>query len=240
MEKVELVTKLFDINEEINWMKRGKLISLEGIDGVGKTSCASILCERLSVGEKIYKYVNRKEIPIDNEYIKLHMEYLHAIMWRNGAVFSKAPNVKYNGLNREHWLHLMIAWYSAFEQHMILPVLDMGVSIITDGYVHKEIAKAIYSSGDFDIQRQFGFLYKPDVVFYLTAPPEDCIREDSYTNRIESGMFVGMQSDFIEHQSIMKQIYDELAMNNDWITIVRNRDAKMTCDDIMKKFPEFY
>ena len=37
----------------------------------------------------------------------------------------------------------MIAWYSAFEQHMIFPILDEGVSIITDGYVYKKIVKAI-------------------------------------------------------------------------------------------------
>jgi len=216
-------------------MERGKLISLEGIDGVGKTSCASILCEKLSSEKKKYIYVNRKAIPSTNEYIKLHMEYLYAIMWGKGKVFSKAPNVEYNGLNREHWRHLMIAWYSAFEQHMILPILDEGMSIITDGYVYKEIIKAIYSSEDFDTEKQFDFLYKPDIVFYLTASPEDCIRDDSYTNRIESGMFAGMQSDFVKHQNKMKLIYDKLAMDKNWITIIRNKDVNITCNDIMSR-----
>ena len=166
------------------------------------------------------------------------MGYLYAILWRNGEVFSKAPNVEYNGLNREHWRHLMISWYSAFEQHMILPILEEGISIINDGYVYKEIVKAIYSTGDFDTEKQFDFLYKPDIVFYLTASPEDCTRDDSYTNRIESGMFVGMQSDFVKHQNKMKLIYDKLAMDKNWITIIRNKDVNITCNDIMRAVSE--
>ena len=86
-------------------MERGKLISLEGIDGVGKTSCATLLCEKLSSKTKCV-YINRKSIPTSNEYIQQHMEYLYAIMWGKGQVFSKAPNIEYNGLNRKHWLHL--------------------------------------------------------------------------------------------------------------------------------------
>jgi thymidylate kinase len=220
-------------------MERGKLISLEGIDGVGKTSCAPIICEKFSMDGKKYLYINRKAIPSSNEYIKLHMEYLYAILWGDGAVCSKAPNVAFNGLNREHWRHLMIAWYCAFEQHMILPLLEEGISIITDGYVYKEIVKAIHSTGDLDTEKQFDFLYKPDIVFYLTASPKDCIRDDSYTNRAESGMFVGMQSDFVKHQNSMKLIYDKLAVNKNWITIIRNKDVNITCNDIIKAYKEF-
>lgn len=220
-------------------MKRGKLISLEGIDGVGKTSCAALLCEKLSL-EKKYIYLNRKTIPSGNEYIKLHMEYLYAILWGDGKVFSRAPNVEYNGLNREHWRHLMIAWYSAFEQHMIFPVLDEGISIITDGYVYKEIVKAIYSTGDFETARQFDFLYKPDIVFYLTASPKDCIRDDSNSNRIESGAFVGVESNFVKHQTQMKMIYDKLSVDNNWRTIVRDKDTITTCNDILKVYRDIF
>lgn len=219
-------------------MERGKLISLEGIDGVGKTSCATLLCEKLSSKTKCV-YINRKSIPTSNEYIQQHMEYLYAIMWGKGKVFSKAPNIEYNGLNRKHWLHLMIAWYSAFEQHMLLPILEKGVSVVTDGYIYKEIAKAIYSSGDFDTENEFDFLVKPDIVFYLTASPKDCIRNDSNINRIESGAFVGEQSDFISHQTKMKLIYDKLAKDKNWITIIRNRDVNITCNDIIKSYDHF-
>lgn len=216
-------------------MNRGKLISLEGIDGVGKTSCASLLCEKLTLQGNEFIYVNRKEIPSSNDYIKMHMEYMYAILWGKGEVFSKAPNVEYNGLSCEHWRHLMIAWYCAFEQHMILPTLEKGISIITDGYVYKEIVKAIYSSGDFETEKEFAFLYKPDVVFYLTASPKDCIRSDSFKNRIESGMFVGMQSDFVKHQGNMKLIYDKLAKDKKWEKIERRENVNATCDAILKK-----
>lgn len=214
-------------------MERGKLISLEGINGVGKTTCASIICERLNSEGKCV-YVNRKEIPQSNEYIKLHMEYLYAILWGKGKVFSKAPNVEYNGLSREHWRHLMIAWYSAFEQHMIFPILDRGISIITDGYIYKEIVKAIYSAGDFDTEKCFDFLFKPDIVFYLTASPEECMRDGANANRIESGAFVGTQGDFVKHQTKMKAIYDKLAADKKWITINRNKDVDITCSNIVE------
>lgn len=214
-------------------MERGKLISLEGIDGVGKTSCAYILCEMLNL-EKKCKYINRKMLPVDSDYIRLHMEYLYAILWRKGEVFSKAPDIEYNGFNREHWRYLMLAWYSAFEQHMILPVLEQGITIVTDGYVYKEIVKAIYSSGHFDTEKEFDFLLKPDIVFYLTAAPGECIRENSNTNRVESGAFVGIQSDFVKHQTKMKAIYDHLAADHKWIAINRNRDVNVTCNEIMR------
>lgn len=219
-------------------MERGKLICLEGIDGVGKTTCASILCERLSSDKARFIYVNRKSIPSSDEYIELHMKYLYSILWGKGKVFSKAPNIEYNGLNREHWLHLMIAWYSAFEQHMIFPILEEGTSIISDGYIYKEIVKAIYSSGDFDTEKQFDFLFKPDIVIYLEASPEECIRDDSYTNRIESGMFVGTESDFVKHQNRMKLIYDKLAQDKNWITVIRNKNVTKTCNDIIKAMSE--
>ena len=164
------------------------------------------------------------------------MEYLYAILWGKGDVFSKAPNIPYNGLSREHWRHLILAWYSAFEQYEILPTLEKGISIITDGYIYKEMVKIIYSSETFDIQKEFDFLYKPDIVYYLTASPTDCIRVDSITNRIESGMFVGMQSDFVAHQKKMKSIYDKLAADNNWIIIKRDKDANITCDTIIRTF----
>lgn len=220
-------------------MERGKLISLEGIDGVGKTSCASLLCDIIS-SEKKSIYINRKAIPNDNDYIRLHMEHLYAILWGKGEVFSKAPNIEYNGLNREHWRALMLAWYTAFEQHMILPLLEKGITVVTDGYVYKEIVKAIYSSGDFGIEKEFDFLFKPDIVFYLTASPNDCIREDSNTNRVESGAFVGMQGDFVKHQTEMKAIYDRLAEDKKWITIVRNTDINITFDNIIKAYKKIF
>lgn len=219
-------------------MERGKLISLEGIDGVGKTTCASILSEQLNLDGQKCVQINRKSIPSGNEYIKSHMEYLYALLWKDGEVFSKAPNVPYNGFNREHWRHLMIAWYCAFEQCMILPVLEKGISVITDGYVYKEMVKAIYSTEDFETGQQFDFLYKPDIVFYLTTSPEECIRKDSSTNRIESGMFVGMKSDFVKHQNKMKSIYDRLALEKNWVTINRNKDVSVTCNEIMKALNE--
>lgn len=216
-------------------MNRGKLISLEGIDGVGKTTCATLLCKKLSL-KTACTYVNRKAIPTTNNYIKRHMEYLYAIMWGKGDVFSKAPNIEYNGLNRRHWLYLMLSWYSAFEQHMILPKLERGISIITDGYIYKEIVKAIYSSGNFETEKEFDFLKKPDVVFYLSASPKECVRADSNTNRIESGAFVKKYSDFVTHQSEMKLIYDRLAKEKEWITIIRDKDAEKTCENIAKLY----
>lgn len=215
-------------------MERGTLISLEGIDGVGKTTCAKILCERLNTKGKEYRYVNRKEIPSTTPYIKAHMENLYAIMWGQGEVFSRSPDIPYNGLTKEHWRHLMLAWYSAFEQHLILPILEKGVSIITDGYIHKEITKAIHSTGDFSTAEQFNFLHKPDIVIYLTASPEDCIRDDSYTNRVESGMFVGNQSNFVKHQDSMNVIYDKFSLEDKWIKVVRNNDINKTCTDIIR------
>lgn len=218
-------------------MERGRLISLEGLDGVGKTTCASIISKKIGSYTKCV-YVNRKAIPHSNEYIKLHMQYLYAILWGKGEVFSKAPNVAYNGLNREHWRYLMLSWYSAFEQHMILPILEKGISVFTDGYVYKEIAKAIYSSESFETEKEFDFLLKPDVVFYLVASPKDCLRENSNANRVESGAFVGMRNDFVEHQSKMKTIYDKLAEKNNWIPIIRNEDVTVTCNEIMKSYKE--
>lgn len=214
-------------------MERGRLVSLEGIDGVGKSTCADILINHLDGNDGTWKYLNRKTVPETNDYIKQHMQCLYDIMWGKGKVFSKAPNEPYNGLSKEHWLHLMIAWYCAFEQHAVFPLINKGISVIIDGYIYKEIVKSIYSSGSFKTQDEFAFLYKPDIVFYLTASPEDCVRNDSYTNRIESGTFVGMENDFVKHQNKMKKIYDRLAMENNWIIIKRDEDALLTCNKIL-------
>ena len=79
-------------------------------------------------------------------------------------------------------------------------------------------------------------MYKPDIVFYLTASPKDCIRECSNSTRIESGAFAGIESDFVKHQTKMKLIYDKLSVDKNWTTIVRNKDAITTCNDILKAY----
>lgn len=218
-------------------MKKGQFINLEGIDGVGKTSCVKALCEKLEKTQKVI-YINRKTVPTEDEYVRQHMQNLYDIMWGKGKIFSKSPDIPYNGFTREHWLHLMIAWYSAFEKHVIKPVLGDNYTIITDGYIYKEIVKAVYSSGTFKTASEFDFLIKPDVVLYLTAAPKECVRIDSMQNRIENGMFVGTEDGFVEHQSRMKTIYDKLAMDNNWLIIERNVDVNVTCRRILKALNE--
>ena len=215
-------------------MMQGKLISLEGLDGVGKTTCAKLLSQMLTTDENVFKYVNRKTVPVINEYIQLHMQHLYDILWGKGKVFSQAPDIAYNGLNPDHWRHLMIAWYSAFEQLVILPMLKQGKCVITDGYIYKEIAKAIYSRPDLKTEQEFDFLYKPDMTFYLVASPEECVRSSSLNNRVESGKFVGLSGDFISHQTKMKFIYDELAKQHHWIPILRSNKPINTCYPIIE------
>lgn len=221
-------------------MKRGKLISLEGIDGVGKTTCVKYLIEHyLQDQDTTWQYVNRKEIPNTNSYVKKHMEYLYAIMWGKGKVFSQAPNVPFNGFNKEHWRYLFLVWYSAFEQHRIIPLLNKGVSVILDGYFYKEMVKAIESSKTLKTSEEFDFLYKPDLSILLEARPEDCIGPDSNSNPVESGSFGGNPKDFIKTQTHMSKIYEELAEKYHWAKVKRDKSVEVTCQRIMSQINEF-
>lgn len=218
-------------------MSKGKLISLEGLDGVGKTTCVEYLCEKLAKTENVV-YVHRKTVPTTNSYVQKHMQNLYDIMWGKGAVFSEAPNLPYNGFTREHWLHLMLVWYSAFEKYVISPLIDEGTTVITDGYIYKEVVKAIYSSGTVETEKEFNFLIHPDIVLYLTASPEKCYRKESQKNRIENGEFVGTEDGFVGHQTRMQKIYDTLAIDHNWLIIERSENVKITCKRILRALEE--
>lgn len=214
-------------------MERGKLISLEGMDGIGKTTCAKLLVQGLHTETDKYVFLNRKQILTEDAYVQSHLEHLSEIMWNGGTTFSMAPDIPFNGFSKEHWLYLTLAWYTAFEKHMICPFLDAGISVVTDGYVHKEMAKAISSSGYEKINNYFSDILKPDIVIYLIDTPENCMREHADQNRIESGTFGDINSDFVSHQTKLMDIYEYFYKNELWLKVHRKATPQLTVDVII-------
>lgn len=201
--------------------EKSKFIDFEGIDGVGKTTLAKKVCDKLNeLGYKAF-YLNRKQFKTTSNYLNMHMGSIANILWSDGEIFKMADNEPYNGINIKHWLYLIQAWYSCFECNMVDMVVKENDIVISDGYFFKEMAKFKVSMKDDDITKFFNDLKRPDVVIYLKSNPNECIATKSYISKVENGSFDGENSDYLHHQSRLSEAYDQMALDNSWKVINR-------------------
>lgn len=207
----------------------GKLIVIEGTDGVGRST-------------QIYRMKN---------WLESQGYGVTTTGWTRSDLMSDSIERAKSGhnLNLHTFTLLYLADFADRMEHEILPALKSGFIVLADRYIYTLIARTMVRGINEEwIKKILGFALKPDTVIYLKIGIEDLIprvinpqmiltryREPGSGEGIdywESGMDVGFGEDvydsFVTYQKKIIREYGKMAKENGFITI----DASMEQNEI--------
>ncbi|GCF09254.1 dTMP kinase [Dictyobacter arantiisoli] len=177
----------------------GRLIALEGTDGVGRSTQIRLLRPWLeSLGYAV----------VDSE------------MTRSELAGSGLKEAKEGNTLGTITLNLFYAadFVDRFE-HQILPALRAGFIVLADRYIYSLMARALVRGADPQWLRSiYGLALKPDAIFYLRVELEDLVPRVLQKHGFdywESGMDMRLGEDlfesFVRYQKLMLNEYDKMS-----------------------------
>ena len=178
---------------------KGKLIAIEGTDGVGRSTHIEMLQEWLEV--QGYGVVTTG--------------------WTRSNLMSRTIEVAKQGNILDRWsFSLLYATDFADRlEHQIIPALRSGFVVLADRYIYTAFARDFVRSGDRNwIRDVFGFAIVPDLVCYLRIDVDTLalrVLETGGMNYWESGMDLKLGADlydsFKKYQASLIEEFDKMA-----------------------------
>ena len=177
----------------------GKLIVVEGTDGVGRSTQIALLKEWLEQKGHAVLDTGLSRSGLVGKGIKRAKE---------GHTLGRITLTLFYGTD-----------FSDRLEHEIVPALRAGFVVLTDRYIYSLIARAIVRGLDPEwVRKVYSFAIKPDAVFYLKIGVDDLIPRVVFTRGFdywESGMDVytteDMYESFRRYQTSMLEQFDHLA-----------------------------
>lgn len=178
---------------------KGKLIVVEGTDGVGRSTHVGLLKQWLENNGSAVLDTGMTRSALAGKDLKDAKEG-HTLGWITMSLFYATDLA------------------DRLENEMI-PALRAGFVVVTDRYIYSAMARAIVRGADPEWMRGvYDFALKPDVVIYLRANIDDLITRVIQTkgfNYWESGMDLHLGEDlydsFVEYQTRMLQQFDVMS-----------------------------
>ena len=198
----------------------GKLITFEGIDGVGKTTVSKKVSDRLKEQGMNIVYINKKDINIyESEYVRNHMNTIKTVLWDYN------PKERLFDLGDNHWLYLNLAWFSTLYDYAIKKELSKGNLVLTDGWYYKLysrfVIKGKYAQNVLD--DIFFNVPEPDFVYYLNAGFSTILSRRTEFLPTEFGemdantkLLTDKTNKFIDYQARVKSVLDSLSEQKGW------------------------
>ncbi len=204
----------------------GKLIVIEGTDGVGRTTQALML--RSYLESQGYAVVD------------------------TGAARSELAGKGIKRAKEGHTLGpitLSLFYATDFADRLekqILPALKAGFIVLNDRYIYSLIARAIVRGVDRGwLKEIYGTALKPDIVFYLKITPKDLIPRvlgSKGFNYWEAGMDLKLGQDlyesFVNYQTKLIGTLDEMAKEYNFIEIDATKEPQDVFLDIKNKLSD--
>ena len=204
----------------------GKLIVIEGTDGVGRTTQALML--RSYLESQGYAVVD------------------------TGAARSELAGKGIKRAKEGHTLGpitLSLFYATDFAdrfEKQILPALKAGFIVLNDRYIYSLIARAIVRGVDRDwLKEIYGTALIPDIVFYLKITPKDLIPRvlgAKGFNHWESGMDLKLGDDlyesFVNYQTKLISILDEMSKEYNFIEIDATKEPQDVFLEIKNKLSD--
>jgi dTMP kinase len=190
----------------------GKLIVIEGTDGVGRTTQI----------EELKKWLEVKGFGVVTTG------------WTQSALMGEAIDEAKSGhsLNVNTFSLLYAADFADRLEHEVIPALRAGFIVLADRYVYTAYARSAVRGADRRwIRDVFGFAIEPDVVFYMRIGIEDLVPRVVNSQKMqkrywegqsgegmdywESGMDLRLGEDFydsfVEYQRRVLSEFDEMS-----------------------------
>lgn len=192
----------------------GKLIVIEGTDGVGRSTQIALLKE----------WLEQKGHAV-----------LDTGLTRSGLAGKGIKRAKEGHTLGRITLSLFYATDFADRlEHEIIPALRAGFVVLTDRYIYSLIARAMVRNLDQDwIRNVYSFALKPDAVFYLRIGVDDLIPRVVFSRGFdywESGMDVHSTEDMYEsfrrYQTSLLEQFDRLAEEYKFKVVDATPDAR--------------
>ena len=198
----------------------GKLIVLEGSDGVGRSTQIQLLRQ----------WLEDEGFAVSDTGLKR----------------SKITQQGLEAAQKGHTLgRITMALFYATDfadrlENQIIPALQAGFIVLSDRYSYSIMARDIIRGADPDWARKvYGFALKPDLVLYLKADVSDLISRLIYgrgLNYWESGRDIHPSNDlydsFIDYQSELITLFNHLAEEFSFVTIDAGRPVMEVFTDL--------
>ncbi|MCB9358071.1 MAG: thymidylate kinase [Calditrichaeota bacterium] len=202
----------------------GKLIVIEGTDGVGRTSQISEI----------------------RKWLELNGHAVVTTGLTRSALLGKTIDQAKAGhtLNTNTYGLLYVADFADRLEHEIIPAMRAGFVVIADRYIYTLIARAVVRGAEPDwIKHVLGFALQPDAVFYLKISLENLIPRVINSERLyehywvedspegidywEAGMDLRLGDDFydsfIEYQRRKMVLFDAMAKEYNFEVVPASR-----------------
>lgn len=197
---------------------KGKLIAIEGTDGVGRTT----------------------QIDLLRDWIELQGYAVLETGWTRSTLMSRAIEAAKLGnmLDRMTFSLLYATDFADRLENEIIPALEAGFVVLADRYIYTAFARDWMRGKDRQwIEDVFGFAVVPDLICYLRIDLENLIPrviESGGMNYWEAGMDLHLGEDLYEsfkkYQQGMIQEFDNMAERFNFEVV----DARKTVPDIQK------
>ncbi|MCD6361273.1 MAG: dTMP kinase [Armatimonadetes bacterium] len=189
----------------------GKLIVLEGTDGVGRSTQTRLLRNWLE-GSGLAVY--------DTGLIRGRLAGRHIQEAKEGHTMGRRTQSLYYATDFADRL-----------ENEILPALRAGYVVLTDRYIYSLMARAAVRGMERDwLRKLYGFALRPDLVLYLQISIEKLIPRVLASGGYdywESGMDYisaeNMHDAFVKHQTALLQEFDHMAKEYDFAVIDATR-----------------
>ncbi len=201
---------------------KGKLIAIEGTDGVGRSTQIELLKDWLQV----------------QGFGVLETGWTRSNLMKRSIESAKEGNM----LNRLTFSLLYATDFADRLENQVLPALRSGFVVLADRYVYTAFARDVVRGKEPRwIRDVFGFALQPDLVCYLKIDVDSLIPrviESGGMNYWEAGMDLHMGEDlfdsFKKYQSFLINEYDKMADEFGFEVI----DARGKVDEIQSAIRE--
>ncbi len=205
---------------------RGKLIVIEGADGVGRST----------------------QIWLLKQWLETNGHAVLATRMTRSALAGKRLRKAKKGttLGRVTMALFYATDFADCLVHEVIPALRAGFIVLTDRYIYTLAARALVRGIDPDwIREVYGFALKPDRVFYLRAGVDDLVtrvlQKDGF-DYWESGMDLHLGEDmyesFVEYQNRMMGQFDKMVEDYGFRIIDASRSIETVFADLKEQMSD--
>ncbi len=204
----------------------GKLIVLEGTDGVGRSTQIELLRAWL---EKQGYAVS------DTGFRRSQLTQPGLDAAKLGHTFSPLTMSLFYATD-----------FSDRLENQIIPALKAGFIVLSDRYFYSTMARDVVRGADPRWARKlYGFALIPDIIFYLKADVETLVSRmvlGRGFNFWESGMDIhfadNMYDSFCAYQTRLIEQFDQMVSEYGFVTIDANKSVNFVFDDIRRYLQE--